>query len=178
MRSGFRDCTAPATGSSSRGAIFSACNGYREAEVPQEGLMLALIALAALPARALSQDSLSSSAVTAGATHTCALSTTERVHCWGDNSEGELGSGTRLDSPSPIAVAGDLRFLDVDAGVQFTCGVTTSGEAYCWGRNTTGALGNAATPRSAKPVPVTGGILFRSVKAGGDHACGVDADGI
>lgn len=128
-------------------------------------------------ATANAQDSLTFSTVSAGASHTCALTTGERAYCWGDNSEGELGSNERIDSPAPVAVAGGLTFLTIDAGVEFTCGVTTGGEAFCWGRNTTGALGNAATPRSLVPVPVTGGLLFRAIATGADHVCGITDDG-
>jgi alpha-tubulin suppressor-like RCC1 family protein len=128
-------------------------------------------------ATANAQDSLTFTTVSAGASHTCALTSGERAYCWGDNSEGELGSSDRIDSPVPVAVAGGLTFLSIDAGVEFTCGVTTGGEAYCWGRNTTGTLGNAATPRSLVPVPVTGGLLFRSIATGADHACGITDDG-
>ncbi|MGH7537672.1 MAG: RCC1 domain-containing protein [Gemmatimonadales bacterium] len=129
-------------------------------------------------AQATAPDSLLFSSVTAGATHTCALTTKGRVYCWGSNGEGELGAGNRADSPLPVAVAGATRFLGIDAGTEFACGVATTGEAYCWGRNTTGALGNAATPRSLAPAPVTGGLLFRGVTAGADHACGVADDGV
>jgi alpha-tubulin suppressor-like RCC1 family protein len=128
------------------------------------------------PAAATGQDSLRFTAVSAGSRHTCALTASERAYCWGDNGEGELGDSTRIDSPAPVAVAGDLTFLMIDAGVEITCGVTTTGRAYCWGRNSTGALGNAAMPRSTVPVPVIGGLLFRSVAVGADHACGLTAD--
>ncbi len=130
------------------------------------------------PAHAVPRDSLTFASVTAGATHTCALTTGGRAYCWGSNAEGELGRGTRADSPLPAPVGGNLTFLSLDTGVEFTCGVTTSGATYCWGRNSTGALGNAATPRSSTPLPVTGGLLFRNVTAGNDHACGVAEDGV
>jgi alpha-tubulin suppressor-like RCC1 family protein len=130
------------------------------------------------PSRLAGQDSLRFTLVAAGARYTCALTTGQRAYCWGDNGEGELGDGTRIDSPAPVAVAGDHTFLTIDAGVEITCGVTTTEEAYCWGRNSTGALGNAATPRSLVPVPVTGGLLFRSVAVGADHVCGLTVDGL
>lgn len=140
-------------------------------------LLAGLVATAAPLGAAAAQDTLIFTTVTTGATHTCALTTAQRAYCWGDNSEGELGSGDRFDSTVPVAVGGGHTFLAVDAGVDFTCGVTTGGEAYCWGRNSTGALGNAATPRSTVPALVSGGVLFRAVAAGGDHACGLADDG-
>jgi alpha-tubulin suppressor-like RCC1 family protein len=129
------------------------------------------------PASALQQDSLSFRSVAAGATHTCALTTGGEAYCWGDNLEGELGTGDRFDATVPTPVSGANRYLAIDAGVEFTCGLATTGQAYCWGRNDTYALGNGAMQRSFAPVLVTGGQLFRAVAAGGDHACGVAIDG-
>lgn len=115
--------------------------------------------------------------VSTGASHTCALSTNGRAYCWGDNSEGELGSGQRVDVSIPTPVAGHLVFLNIDAGVQFTCGASETGEAYCWGINDRGQLGVAAIRNSFTPVPVSGGLTFRSVVTGETHACGVSDDG-
>ncbi len=135
-----------------------------------------LVTSAGRPTR-VHQAPLTFAAVSAGASHTCALTTSGRAYCWGDNTEGELGTGERIDARLPNPVAGSLVFLSIDAGVQFTCGVSETGAAYCWGDNANGQLGNAATPRSSTPVPVIGGLRFRAVAAGGDYACGVSEDG-
>lgn len=118
--------------------------------------------------------------VTAGSDHTCGLTSNGRVYCWGDNTEGELGIGTRIDAmhPSGLTGGGALVFLSIDAGTQFTCGVTETGEAYCWGANDRGQLGNAATPRSLTPAAVIGGVRFRSIAAGGEFTCGVSDTGL
>lgn len=141
-------------------------------------LVIPILGLALVrPAAAAGPDSLRFTMVTAGARHTCALTTSERAYCWGANLQGQLGDSSRIDSPAPVAVAGGHTFLMIDAGLEITCGVTTLSEAYCWGRNSAGALGNAAMVRSIVPVPVTGGLLFHSVTVGADHVCGLTVEG-
>ena len=99
-------------------------------------------------------------AITAGYIQSCGLATGGIAYCWGDNSFGELGTGTTsVSSPSPIAVIGGLTFSAISAGISFhTCGLTTAGAAYCWGYNDSGELGNGTTGGyRSTPVPVLGG---------------------
>jgi alpha-tubulin suppressor-like RCC1 family protein len=52
--------------------------------------------------------SLASNVVTslaAGDGHTCALLTGFSARCWGDNANGQLGTGTRTNSSTPVPVA-------------------------------------------------------------------------
>jgi alpha-tubulin suppressor-like RCC1 family protein len=109
--------------------------------------------------------------------HTCGVSHPDgRVYCWGDNSQGQLGDGTRTSRLSPVPVLGGLSFRQVSTGDLHTCGVTTSNEAYCWGHDNVGQLGNdAARARRDRPVPVAGHRRFLLVTAGSDHTCGVTA---
>jgi len=89
--------------------------------------------------------------IAAGYFHTCALSTTGAVYCWGNNVWGQLGNNSTTDSHVPVQVAGvgGTGFLSgiasIAAGYFHTCAVSTTGAVYCWGDNVYGQLGNNST---------------------------------
>jgi alpha-tubulin suppressor-like RCC1 family protein len=115
--------------------------------------------------------------VSAGRDHTCGVTTTNRVFCWGNGSFGQLGNGTSNARLTPVAVAGGLQFRQADAGFDYSCGVTTDNLAYCWGDNGGGTLGDG-TPNIVRmtPTAVVGGLRFRRVSAGSGLTCGVATD--
>jgi alpha-tubulin suppressor-like RCC1 family protein len=125
--------------------------------------------------------------VSAGAYHTCGVTTDDRAYCWGSNFSGELGDGTNSGPEScsnqpcstrPVPVLGGLLFRQIDAGVAHTCAVTaTDDRAYCWGINFSGELGDGTTTRHFTPVAVAGTRRFDHVNAGLYHTCGVTLAG-
>jgi alpha-tubulin suppressor-like RCC1 family protein len=132
-------------------------------------------------------------AVSAGVIHTCALTLAGAAYCWGLSQTGELGDGTRTETPrlKPVAVEGGVSFAQLSIDGNNSCGVTAADATYCWGRNLEGGLGigtNAGpesctlitgfpVPCSSVPVPITGGVSFATVSVGGAHSCGITAAG-
>jgi len=70
--------------------------------------------------------------VVAGLDHACARLALGRVLCWGRNSRGQLGDGTRIDRGSPTDT-GIHDAVALAAGPDSTCAVHTTGEVSCWG---------------------------------------------
>nr|MDQ6872790.1 Ig-like domain-containing protein [Gemmatimonadota bacterium] len=118
-------------------------------------------------------SSLAFISVSAGESHTCALTTTQEIYCWGNWADGRLGDGGGSSGLSPVKVASTLAFAAVSAGGSHTCAITTSGDAYCWGLNWDGQLGNGQPPSVAFPVLVSGGLKFTAISAGHAHTCGI-----
>lgn len=95
-------------------------------------------------------------AISAGWSHTCALLRNGVVTCWGDNGEGQIGTGLGTRTYRPAAPAGlDDVVVALAAGNTHTCALLTSGTVACWGNNNAGQLGDGTADESATPVLVS-----------------------
>jgi serine/threonine protein kinase/alpha-tubulin suppressor-like RCC1 family protein len=112
-----------------------------------------------------------------GWSFSCALDAAGRVMCWGDNTAGQLGDGTRDDRRKPTAARASISFTAITAGSGHACGLNAVGEAYCWGRNTRGQLGDGTKTDRTMPVHVKAPVRFVAISAGAVHTCAVSADG-
>jgi len=101
----------------------------------------------ALPSVILGEDA--ARAVVSGANFVCAVTTADRIKCWGDNAFGGLGVGNTSDVGTTVASMTNLGTLpfngitpvEVVAGRSHACLITESGKVHCWGANDRGQLG-------------------------------------
>lgn len=115
--------------------------------------------------------------VATGGYHTCAISRSGAVFCWGDNSYGQLGDGTTVSRTLPVRVGGLTgSFVSVSAGEGHTCALDTEGQVFCWGSNNFGQLGIGSWIDSREPVLVKAlrpGAL--QISTGAYTTCALDA---
>ena len=129
------------------------------------------------PALAATAAALVFAQVSAGSTHTCGVTSDNRLFCWGANYAGQLGDGTTTKRFAPVPVGGALRFRQVGAGYASTCGIATDYRAYCWGSNEWGQVGDGTRNPHLTPVAVTGGHLFRQIQISWVQTCAVTYSG-
>lgn len=110
--------------------------------------------------------------ITVGASHTCAVTDTGQLYCWGGNGSGQLGTAGIPGSAVPVAVdlvpAGFV--VSVAAGTRHTCAVTAEGAAICWGAGTHGQLGGGIVDRRG-PTAVAADSRYVAIAAGADFTC-------
>ncbi len=115
-------------------------------------------------------DGLDATSLWAGAHHACAVRRDATVACWGAALQGQIGDGRSPDAgpppdaglpeaglaPSPSAVVGVTRAVDVGTGGDHSC-ATVADTIFCWGRNDRAQLGTgeAGAPLFA-PTAVVG----------------------
>jgi len=96
-------------------------------------------------------------AITAGAWHVCALTTSGTLKCWGRNDSGELGLNSVANRLTPVDVPGlPADLLAVASGLEHSCVLTAAGGVLCFGQNFIGQLGDDVPIFSLAPVAVLG----------------------
>lgn len=132
-------------------------------------------------------------AISAGGQHTCAVSLTGEVYCWGKNDNGQCGQlhddgvsfvarvlgGHRVVANTGTASLSSI--ITVSAGAEHTCamawtGSATGNAAWCWGRNQSTQVAASGGPFMRPQSVVTRltggeGDALQGVAAGGDTTC-------
>ena len=118
-------------------------------------------------------------AVSAGRSHSCAITQADEVVCWGYNMEGGLG----IDDLNTInlerrPVAGlSAPPVAIEAFDHSTCTLLQGGDLLCWGRNATGQLGDGSGLRRTQPSRVVDLPPIKQMDGLTDHACAVATNG-
>jgi ABC-type multidrug transport system ATPase subunit/alpha-tubulin suppressor-like RCC1 family protein len=120
------------------------------------------------PARVISLTDVSD--VAGGEFHSLALKEDGTVWAFGENDQGQLGTG-KVGSPqgTPVQVQGLRGVTQIDADFNQGYAVLKDGAVRAWGANDFGQLGNGSTKRSARPVAVSGLSGIVAVAAGYHH---------
>ncbi|MEZ4256544.1 MAG: hypothetical protein R3A78_12680 [Polyangiales bacterium] len=93
--------------------------------------------------------------VATGRSQSCAIEAEHSdLYCWGGGGKGQLGTGTRLGSSSPVKVpSGAAPWTSMSLGDEHSCAVRADGSLWCWGNNEHGEVGVDPVERDAVVRP-------------------------
>lgn len=95
--------------------------------------------------------------VATGYAHTCVLTATGGVKCWGTRGAVGDGSSSLIDMRIGVDVVGLVDGVSaIVAGSNHNCALLNTGEVKCWGGNDDGQLGNNTVIRQRTPIDLIG----------------------
>lgn len=114
-----------------------------------------------------------------GFDQTCVVTDVGGLKCWGNNSSGQLGDGTKTNRLTPVDVVGLNGGVAASiSGLGSSCALLLAGAVKCWGQGYFGELGNGATTTQLTPVSVSGLSSGATQLTGGNlHACALTDSG-
>jgi len=111
--------------------------------------------------------------VSAGNRTSCGIVGLGKAYCWGDGTQGQLGTGSTNGTARPVAVSTLQGFSSINVIGMHTCALTQQA-GWCWGQNNFGQVGDSTTTNVLTPVGVFGTVGF-ATGISLDHTCALDA---
>ncbi len=113
-----------------------------------------------------------------GNIHSCGITTSGKIKCFGDGQSLQLGMGPTVQSvfSTPHAIDSLDTFSSAVSGFRHTCALRSSDRyAYCWGLGSSGQIGNNAVTSSGVPLLVSGARPYSQLtaSAGGNFTCAI-----
>src|ERR1017187_3334127 len=115
--------------------------------------------------------------ISTGLYHTIAVKNDGTVWTWGNNSYGQLGSGTTYDRLTPFSIIGVSSVVAVAAGQYHSLALTSGGIVWAWGYNGYGQLGDGTTTERTSPVQVILLTNVVAIAAGQNFSLALKSDG-
>lgn len=117
--------------------------------------------------------------LSAGSTHSLALSSDGTVWTWGGNSSGQLGNGDNSGSKVgvPTSVKGLKNVVAVSGGWVHSLALDVDGGLWSWGGDYYGQLGDGKTENAYIPAIIPGLPKLIAISAGSYHSLALAADG-
>ncbi len=112
-----------------------------------------------------------------GNNHNCRIRSNGTLVCWGDNTQGQLGDGSRTDQPGPTPVGSATDWRSVSAGRTTTCGVRGNGTLWCAGSNSDRQFGVDTPSSSQTMIQVNSDTDWLLVSTGDRHTCALKETG-
>ncbi len=114
--------------------------------------------------------------LSAGLVHTCGVTVTNKLYCWGWNRDGAIGDGSHTDRVYAVRIGTTLSIGAVNTGGGHSCALT-SGDGELGSRPTeTCPTDDGPEPCSRTPIAVSGVLRFVAIVAGIRHTCALVAD--
>ncbi len=114
------------------------------------------------------------SGLSLGSGHSCAITASRKVLCWGANGFGQVGSGhtsgfPELLQPQSVVKVDDA--VELSLGDDHGCVRRATGAVACWGKGDIGQLGANITSNWSTRVPVTGLTSATALSSGRAFTC-------
>ncbi|MBV9739596.1 MAG: hypothetical protein JOZ30_08150 [Hyphomicrobiales bacterium] len=116
-------------------------------------------------------------AVAAGNRHSLALKSDGTLWAWGNNLEGQLGNGTKVNAAAVVQVRGLSDVAAVAAGMGHSLASRNDGTVWAWGYNDDGELGDGTRKAHLTPAQIPGLLDVRAIAAGSHHSLALKNDG-
>ncbi len=124
--------------------------------------------------------------ISAGQGFNCVLNVAGTIRCWGDNTYGQLGNGSKNPAGelSPVAVLGISNAVEISAGANHACALLADKRVKCWGYGYYGQIGvgttlDVTTPQFVKNSSGSGDLTgVSALSAGYANTCvALEVDG-